>query len=434
MSAINILVCDVWADDEVAMRAIQRNRLMHPSAGPLLVLPAAMASAQRVGLFLDSDEGIMAAHQPLPRRDFDFANEAGVITREPGCLSTFAAAVSSNERPERIAASTAFLRDSGLAGLCFLVRGRAATLEELKRVHSESHVAAMMMCQQCDALQLLRISTAFNTVFMNHHSIDAALYAAGSTIEATQAVIKGELDSALCIVRPPGHHSECGCAMGFGIFNSVAAAAASALNEGLDKILVVDWDIHHGNGTQEIFANDRRVLYFSAHGLYTFPAFARDGQMEVQSSSYVGEEPNGKGFSCNCAWTDQGYGDNEYMSVWERLLMPIAREYQPQLVLVSAGFDSAAGDEEGYQVTPAGYAVLLSKLQELAGGRVVVVLEGGYNIPAISHGLHACAAALLGVVDVSADSRTAAVTPKAQATADIDAALAAQRPYWKCLQ
>merc|ERR1719311_1592852 len=118
---------------------------------------------------------------------------------------------------------------------------------------------------------------------MNQHSVDAALFAAGSAVEATRAVISGAVGSAVCVVRPPGHHSECGCAMGFGIFNSVAVAAADAVQRaGLERVLVVDWDIHHGNGIQEIFAGDSRVRYFSAHGMYIFPAFARDTSMELQ--------------------------------------------------------------------------------------------------------------------------------------------------------
>jgi len=266
---------------------------------------------------------------------------------------------------------------------------------------------------------------------MNQYSADAALRAAGSVIMAGLAVIRDEIESAVCVVRPPGHHSEYCCAMGFGLFNNVAAAAAAALEEGLERVLIVDWDIHHGNGTQDIFSDDKRVLYFSAHGMYIYPAFARDDQMPFQMAEYVGES-NAQGFSVNCPWSQAGYGDAEYALLWERLLMPIAREFNPQLVFVSAGFDSAAGDEEGYLLTPSGYSYLLSQLMGVAGGKVVVELEGGYNIPAISYGLHACTATLLGVTEGLSHVATEQVSP--DAVADIDAAVNAQKAYWQNLK
>ena len=321
----------------------------------------------------------------------------------------------------------------------------------------------MLSCLQCSsASHLLDVATSYNTIFMNEHSVEAALFAAGLVIEATRAVLASQITngvaaqskethkaagltraaraaSAVCVVRPPGHHSECGCAMGFGLFNSVAIAAADALASGTAKrILIVDWDIHHGNGTQEIFQNDKRVLYISAHSLYSFPAFIpRDGQLALQSPSFVGAK-DAQGFSVNCGWRAQGHGDAEYMRLMDDLVMPIAHEFEPDLVLVSAGFESAAGDEEGYQLTPTGYARMTRRLCELAQGRVCVVLEGGYNIPAVSMGLHAVVAELQGVAvlpsndenDVSGQGEGVSTS----AVEDIKAGLEAQRPFWKCLQ
>jgi histone deacetylase 4/5 len=326
----------------------------------------------------------------------------------------------------------------------------------------------MMSCLRCSPCHILDVATSYNTIFMNEYSVEAAMYAAGLTIEATRAVMessssnrstaaKSSAASAVCVVRPPGHHSECGRAMGFGIFNSVAAAAADALAGGgaasfaagaaagasggaaprapAERVLIVDWDIHHGNGTQEIFADDKRVLYFSAHSLYAFPAYSSgDLDVSLQSPGYTGGA-GAKGYSVNCAWGAgansfaEGYGDCEYLRMMDELLMPIARSFDPSLVIVSAGFDSAAGDEMEFLVTPSGYARMLRRLKRLAGGRVVVVLEGGYNIPAVSRGLHACVAELLAVCGVVEGEEEAAQVQE-QALADIRLAVEAQKPYW----
>jgi acetoin utilization deacetylase AcuC-like enzyme len=252
-----IAVPEVWSNDPVCVQAIERNRKVHPKTVAVIPSDTDSAAARRVGLLLDDNKGIMAAHQPFDQMEFALAAKSDALTKEPGCLSTFKSAISSNERPERIVAATSFLNESGVACRCIAIAGRDATSEELLRVHSEDHCHAMLACQLCaergETTEILRTSTKFNTVFMNNYSVAAALYAAGGTIEATRAVVSGDLESAVAVVRPPGHHSECGCAMGFGIFNSVAIAAADALASGLERVLIVDWDIHHGNGTQGHF-------------------------------------------------------------------------------------------------------------------------------------------------------------------------------------
>lgn len=152
--------------------------------------------------------------------------------------------------------------------------------------------------------------------------------------------------------------------------------------------------------------------------------------MDKQAAGYVGAQ-GAPGFSVNCAWSDDHFGDAEYVALWEQLVLPVAREFAPDLILVSAGFDSGAGDEEGYLVTPAGYAALLEALHAVCPA-IVVVLEGGYNVPTISHSLHACVAALLGVVRLATGGQRRQCKP--QALDDIAATVAAQRPYWACLR
>lgn len=418
--------------DAVVERAMARNRVAHHLATPVVLLsPSTSSPDARVGLVLDDADGTMASHAPLPA-DAWAALPAAARARAPeGAFVTWAAAASANERPERIVAAAAFLEASGVAARCVRLPGRAATDEELARAHSASHVAHVSALAGAPPASLLTAASQCCTVFLNERSVDAARFAAGSAVAAVQAVAAGAVSAALCVVRPPGHHAEPTRMGGFCVVNSVAVAAHAALAAGVARVLIVDWDIHHGNGTQAVFESDSRVLFFSAHDAYAFPHFSGPEKAAAMLPTAVGRGA-GAGFTINVAWSEEGAGDAEYAHAWEKLLMPVAREFAPELVLVSAGFDSAAGDECKFMLSPRGYARLVRDLQTLAGGRVVVVLEGGYNIPAISHGLHACAGALLGAVDCAG----AAVGRAASASAmhDVAGAVAAHAPYWAALR
>jgi acetoin utilization deacetylase AcuC-like enzyme len=181
--------------------------------------------------------------------------------------------------------------------------------------------------------------------------------------------------SIFAFIRPPGHHAEHGHGMGFCLFNNVAIAAAYAKEKyGLERILIVDWDLHHGNGTQHAFYGDRSVLYFSSH---QSPYYPGSGNFDQVGSS------GGEGFTVNAPFPI-GFGDEEYLSVYERILKPIALEYQPELVLVSAGFDPYFADPlGGMQVTAGGFGALAGLVKDIADktcdGRVLLTLEGGYN-------------------------------------------------------
>jgi acetoin utilization deacetylase AcuC-like enzyme len=429
---------NVWENDAVSIAAIERNRIVHPKCVPVTTIntPTTTATSitetqvtiSRVSLALDS-LGFMSLHQPLPKKHYNEQKTGQTIQDAvPGSLVTFNAAISSNERPERVVVPTQNLKETGLADLCILCPSRPATEEELLRVHEKSHVDKMLSCVTCEPCHILDVCRSFNTVFMNQFSVTSALHAAGSTIDATKMVLSNEADHAVCVIRPPGHHSEGACAMGFGLFNSVGIAAAHAL-ETVERVLIVDWDIHHGNGTQEMFVKNSNVCYISAHSLYAFPAFARDDQIDKQIPTYVGEG-NAKGTTINCAWTGVNYGDVEYCYLFDQLIVPVAKEFNPSLIIVSAGFDSAAGDEMGYSVTPTGYGKLLKRLKNI--GRVVVVMEGGYNIPALTHGIHACVAELLSIrVEENDDSEED--EPCDEALNNINATIDAQKLYWNCL-
>jgi len=214
------------------------------------------------------------------------------------------------------------------------------------------------------------------------------------------------------------------------VFNVAIAAAFARTQLVVARVLIVDWDVHHGNGTQHLFENDPSVLYFSVHRYDNgdfFPG-SRDA-----ASHEVGHGP-GAGFNINVAWNiawkdRDGMGDDEYLAVWHCLLLPIAARFDPQIILVSAGFDSAIGDVGGCCVTPDGFAQLTRMLQSVCS-RVVLVLEGGYETGVVSDCFTACARALLGD-DLNLRSQ---VHPKNEARLSIERTLHEHRPYWNCLQ
>jgi acetoin utilization deacetylase AcuC-like enzyme len=201
--------------------------------------------------------------------------------------------------------------------------------------------------------------------------------AAGGLLELIKVVMQGKLNNGFALVRPPGHHAERDRAMGFCLFNNIAIGAKYALrNFSLQRILIVDWDVHHGNGTQNSFYEDSQVLYFSVHR-YGFFYPGTGGATEVGKGK-------GEGFTVNVPLST-GAGDTDYGNIFERFLKPIALEYQPQLILVSAGFDTHYNDPlGGMDVSEKGYARMTQILMEIAGataqGKLVLVLEGGYNV------------------------------------------------------
>jgi histone deacetylase 6 len=386
----------------------------------------------------------MAAHAPLDAAAFAEGLAAaaggggGGAAPIAGTIATYGAAASANERPERIVAASGLLRESGVAGRCVALRGRPATDEELGRVHSGVHAATLRDISNDPTpptpAALVAAMRGCNYVFLSEFSASAARLAAGSAVEAVEAVLRGDVDSAVCVVRPPGHHAERDCMMGFCIANNVAVAAAAALTSGLERVLVVDWDIHSGNGTAAIFEEDPRVLVCSLHARDAYPWPAHP--VEAHCAGAVGSGA-GKGFTVNVAWGPGAVGDlvgdAEYVHAFDALLLPLARAFDPQLVLVSAGFDSAAGDEMGYGVTPAGYCSLTQRLMTLAGGKVVCVLEGGYNVVAVARGLHACTAALLGAVD-DLTAGEGGRLPSEVGLRCVQETVTALSPFWPILQ
>ncbi|CAL8238295.1 unnamed protein product [Lota lota] len=318
------------------------------------------------------------------------------------------------EHAGRVQSIWSRLQETGLLTRCERVRGRKATLEEVQTVHSEFHTllygTSPLNRHKLDHKKILGpisnkmyaqlpcggIGVDSDTVWNEMHSSGAVRMAVGSLIELAFKVAAGELKNGFAVVRPPGHHAEESTAMGFCFFNSVAITAKLLQQKLGVKILIVDWDIHHGNGTQQAFYSDPSILYISLHRYDDGNFFPGSGAPEE-----VGSGP-GVGFNVNIAWTggvEPPMGDVEYLTAFSTLVMPIAEVFSPDVVLVSAGFDAVEGHQSplgGYRVSARCFGRLTQMLMELAGGRVVLALEGGHDLTAICDASESCVSALLG--------------------------------------
>ena len=287
------------------------------------------------------------------------------------------------ESPGRLRAIHAVLDAAPIAGV-EQARPRRATQQELLRVHGEAHVKRVLSLAGQDAQ--LDPDTA-----MSPGSTDAALLAAGAAAQLTLDVLSGKVDNGFALVRPPGHHAVGANAMGFCLFNNVAVAAEAALAAGAKRVLVLDWDVHHGNGTQSSFSSRRDVLFCSSH---QFPFYPGSG---APTETGEGE---GAGFTVNVALPG-GQGDADYGAVFHEVFLPRALQYRPDVVLVSAGFDPHRADPlGGMNVTERGFAAMCSAVkalaQEVCGGKLVLLLEGGYDLDGLAQSVHACVEVLAG--------------------------------------
>ena len=229
-----------------------------------------------------------------------------------------------------------------------------------------------------------------DTYFVEESSLASRL-AVGVTCDVMSSVVKGESDNGIALVRPPGHHAEGDKAMGFCLFNNVACGIRTVQQElGVERVLIVDWDVHHGNGTENIFYDDPSVLMLSIHR-------ADAGFFPDTGHTHRTGTGDGAGYNVNVAWPKGGMGDADYMLAFHRIVLPIAYDFKPDLVVVSAGFDSGLGDPlGGCRITPEGYAHMTHMLMGLAEGKVAIVMEGGYNLRTISRSFAACARVLKG--------------------------------------
>jgi acetoin utilization deacetylase AcuC-like enzyme len=285
------------------------------------------------------------------------------------------------ERPERFNAVLDGLRRAGLLERLLPLDARAATEDELLLCHTRQYLRTAK-----DDVEAGHPYLSTGDTDIGASSWDAALHAAGSALNAVDAVVSGRARNAFCNVRPPGHHANADRGMGFCIFNNVAIAARYAQRRhGIDRVVIVDWDVHHGNGTQDIFYSDPSVFFFSSHQWPLYPGTGR-----------VDETGDGAGAGTTMNFPfPAGSGREKILGAVQNSLMPAARRFHPDLVLISAGFDSRIGDLLGrFTLTDEDFADLTRTVMELTDGRVVSVLEGGYSLEGLAGAAAAHVAAL----------------------------------------
>ncbi|XP_048055156.1 histone deacetylase 4 [Megalobrama amblycephala] len=323
------------------------------------------------------------------------------------------------EHDDRITSIWSRLQQCGLRDRCKWVKGRLATFEELLSVHSAQHI--------------FHYTGPSKTKSSNNFCSTAARkMAVGGVIELALRVARGELRNGFAVVTPPGHHASHCQTYGSSMFNSVAIAAKQLQDRlKVKKILIVDWDVHHGYGTEKIFYTDPSVLYISLHRYDNGSFFRGTGE-----PTKVGSD-KGEGYNVNVAWSgglSPPMGDAEYLAAFRTVVMPIAQEFSPDVVLVSAGFDAAKGHSDslgGYMVSAKCFGFLTRKLMELAEGRVVLVLEGGYDIASLCDASQSCVSALVGNEPEPLAEEELQRNPCANAVGSLETVLRVQSRYWR---
>jgi acetoin utilization deacetylase AcuC-like enzyme len=294
------------------------------------------------------------------------------------------------ENPSRLIETISVLKEAKLLDQLTNIPARAATEEELLEIHTKPHIQNIANFAKAGGGWL------DGDTVTSSHSYKAALTAAGGLLNALDSVMNNDVNSAFALVRPPGHHAMERRAMGFCLFNNIAVAAKQALKKyNLNRVLIVDFDVHHGNGTQDSFYDDPNVLYFSTH---LSPYYPGTGSIDQTGSGA------GLGYTLNVpmpAWC----GDSEYLKVFDKALLPAARRFQPQIIMVSAGYDTHWADQLAFmQMNTAGFAKISGFLKDLAGelcdGKLLFTLEGGYNVEALAHSIRATFETLMGKTDI----------------------------------
>ena len=286
------------------------------------------------------------------------------------------------ECPARLAAISDRLLASGLGNVLLNFDAPEASRDELLRVHNAAYVDALHASVPPSGLRRLDPDTVIGP-----RSLDAARRAAGAVVAATNLVASGEADNAFCPVRPPGHHAERGEAMGFCLFNNIAVGAAHALaTQGYQRVAILDFDVHHGNGTEDIFADDDRVLFCSTfqHPFYPFTPLREDAANRVSVP------------------LEAGAGSDEFRAAVEERWLPALRAFEPEFVFVSAGFDAHVADDMSHiNLTDKDYEWVTEKIVEVAaataGGRIVSALEGGYELHSLARCVETHLRVLAGV-------------------------------------
>lgn len=326
------------------------------------------------------------------------------------------------ERKERLKSILSFLGKQGVMDKLARVEPRKATVEEIQFAHTKDYINDIE--RYC--------TKGYNALDMDtlicKDSYEVALLAAGGSLAAVDKVMQGQLDHVFAFVRPPGHHAETNRGMGFCLFNNAAIAAYYAMKQyGVDRVLIVDWDVHHGNGTQNIFYHDPRVLYFSIH---QSPAYPGTGSLEETGAG------QGEGYTINVP-ISPATGDADYEFILREILVPVCQEFKPQLVIVSAGQDAHQSDPlAGMALTSHGYGMMAGIMQEIAdqhaGGKMVLLLEGGYNLNALAEAVYSVLNQLAGW-GMDLEKKEGKVLPRQATQTRIEMNKEKLKKYWPVL-
>lgn len=269
------------------------------------------------------------------------------------------------ETKERLVSIVAELKNSELWHKLIHIKPRKADYEDIALVHTQGYIE-----------KIKNFGTGYldGDTYMSENSLEASLYAAGAVIEAVERCKNNEIKRAFCAVRPPGHHAEAGRAMGFCVFNNIAVGARYAQKVGYKKVFIIDFDVHHGNGTQHIFEEDDTVFFFSTH---QYPHYPGTGSLSERGKG------RGEGFTCNIPLT-AGSGDKEYFEVYQDILHGFVKAFSPDIILVSAGYDIRAEDHlAAIRISKEGIRGIVQAVLSITDKPAIFALEGGYNLKAL---------------------------------------------------
>lgn len=322
------------------------------------------------------------------------------------------------------------------------IYAREATKQEVCLVHTERHwdwiqsLSSKTAEELVDELQHPGEYQQMDSVYLSPNTPFCAALSAGGAIEACRAVVLGKVRNAFAVIRPPGHHAEREDVKGFCFYDNVSIATRvcqQEFGERCRKVFILDWDVHHGNGIQQANYDNPNVLYISLHvhkdGRFYPEGSYRDRREPYGDHLHCGEGA-GLGMNVNIPWRNHGMGDADYIYAFQQVVMPIAMEFDPDLVIIAAGFDAAEGDMlGGCHVTPVGYAHMTHMLLSLAQGRVAVCLEGGYNLESIARSACAVGRTLMG----EPPDRLENMEPTKSGVDDVKLVMRQQSKFWSCL-
>lgn len=342
--------------------------------------------------------------------------------------------VKSDECPERYHAVKGRISQLGLDDNCLKLESKVATEEDVLLLHDKEYYDIIKSTQgEKDIDKLKKISEKYDAVYFNEYTYDCAMMALGSSLHLADEILDGKkIRNGFGVIRTPGHHAQRDEANGFCYFNNAAIVARHCIQRrNTKRVLIIDWDIHHGQGTQSFFYDDPNVLYISIHR-YEKGKFWPE--LIESNFNFTGSGP-GKGYNINFPLNETGCNDADFLLIWFNVILPVVYEFNPELVVISAGFDAAIGCPEGkMRVKPTTYYSLCQSLMSVAGGKVLALLEGGYNLASLAESAAMTLRALLGYPAPKIDSNFVELQPHQSVCQTILSVIWALRPQWKLLR